>query len=144
MDRNQPAHRSIRLIAVCTLAARTDGACRWCGDPLPVRRRTWCSDRCAEKFWANHWWTLARRAAKRRDRYRCKRCGHKPPSRSHPKYKRLRKTDRLEVNHIQQARGAHRELSCLHHLDNLETLCLACHRGETASQRAQVRTRLIG
>jgi 5-methylcytosine-specific restriction endonuclease McrA len=79
---------------------------------------------------------LARRAAKRRDRYRCTRCGHKPPPRSHPKYKRLRKTDRLEVNHIRQARGAHRALSCLHHLENLETLCLACHQAETRRQRA--------
>jgi DNA-directed RNA polymerase subunit RPC12/RpoP len=95
----------------------------------------WCSDRCAERFWNNHWWTLARRAAKRRDRYRCKRCGHKPPPRSHPTYKRLRKTDRLEVNHIRQALGAHRALSCLHHLENLETLCLDCHREQTAAQR---------
>jgi hypothetical protein len=50
----------------------------------------------------------------------------------------LRKTDRLEVNHIAQARGAHRELSCLHHLDNLETLCLDCHREETAAQRGYI------
>jgi DNA-directed RNA polymerase subunit RPC12/RpoP len=93
----------------------------------------WCSDRCAEAFWNNHWWTLARRAAKKRDKYRCTRCGHKPPPRSHPEYKRLRKTDRLEVNHIEQARGAHKVLSCLHHLANLETLCLGCHREITAA-----------
>jgi DNA-directed RNA polymerase subunit RPC12/RpoP len=114
---------------------RMDGACRWCGDALPPRRRMWCSDRCAEAFWNNHWWTLARRAAKKRDKYRCIRCGHKPPPRSHPKYKHLRKTDRLEVNHIEQARGAHKVLSCLHHLANLETLCLRCHREITATSR---------
>ncbi|HTZ54429.1 MAG TPA: hypothetical protein VMB20_05150 [Candidatus Acidoferrum sp.] len=95
----------------------------------------WCSDRCSERFWSNHWWTLARRAAKKRDKYRCTRCGHEPPKRSHPNYKRLRKTDRLEVNHIAQARGAHRVLSCLHHLANLETLCLDCHHATTAGQR---------
>ena len=34
------------------------GGCAWCGAALPPRRRTWCSDRCAEAFWNNHWWTL--------------------------------------------------------------------------------------
>jgi 5-methylcytosine-specific restriction endonuclease McrA len=136
MDRKQPAHRSRELIEICSLAARVEGACRWCGAELPKRRRTWCSDRCADRFWKNHWWTLARRAVKRRDNYRCTRCGHKPPARSDPRYKRLRATDRLEVNHIEPARGAHRALSCLHHLDNLEALCLACHRAVTGEQRA--------
>jgi len=112
-----------------------EGACRWCGAVLPPRRRTWCSDRCATRFWNNHWWTLARRAAKRRDKYVCKRCGHKPLGRSHPQYRSRRKIDRLEVNHIEQALGAHRRLSCLHHLGNLETLCLSCHNAETESQR---------
>ncbi|HTU71750.1 MAG TPA: hypothetical protein VMF11_15715 [Candidatus Baltobacteraceae bacterium] len=135
MDRNQPAHRSRDLISACALTACIDGACRWCGAQLPQRRRTWCSDRCADAFWKNHWWSLARVAAKRRDRYRCKRCGHKPIARSHPHYRKRRKTDRLEVNHIAQARGAHRSLSCLHHLTNLETLCLQCHKTETARQR---------
>ena len=79
MDRKQPAHRSGQLVEFCVLAARTDGQCRWCASELPHRRKMWCSDRCADRFWNNHWWTLARRAAKRRDRYRCKRCGHKPP-----------------------------------------------------------------
>jgi hypothetical protein len=33
------------------------------------------------------------------------------------------------------ALGAHGTLSCLHHLENLETLCVACHKGETAATR---------
>jgi 5-methylcytosine-specific restriction endonuclease McrA len=136
MDRKQPPHRSRELIETCSLVKRVDGACRWCGDPLPKRRRVWCSDRCAERFWNNHWWTLARRAVKRRDKYRCTRCGHKPPGRSDPRYRALRATDRLEVNHIEQARGAHRRLSCLHHLQNLETLCLQCHKAVTGAQRS--------
>lgn len=41
----------------------------------------------------------------------------------------------LEVNHIQPCLGAHRENSCLHHLDGLETLCHPCHLEETARQR---------
>lgn len=48
-------------------------------------------------------------------------------------YRTLRRTERLEVNHIEQARGRHRELSCIHHLVNLETLCSDCHKDHTAS-----------
>lgn len=43
--------------------------------------------------------------------------------------------DRLEVNHREPALGAHGTLSCLHHLDNLETLCVACHRETTIATR---------
>jgi hypothetical protein len=43
--------------------------------------------------------------------------------------------NRLEVNHRQPALGAHRTLSCVHHLENLETLCVACHRETTAAMR---------
>jgi len=123
------------LIAACRLATGAAGECRWCGAALPARRKTWCSERCSDGFWNNHWWTLARRVAKKRDKYRCTRCGHKPLGRSDPRYRKRRATDRLEVNHIVAAGGAHRVLSCLHHLDNLETLCLECHRERTAAQR---------
>ncbi len=127
--------KSAALLSQCVLANQTGDGCAWCGSPLPKRRRTWCSDRCADRFWHNHWWSLARRAAKRRDKYACRRCGHKPPKRTDPQYRKRRKTERLEVNHIEQARGAHRSLSCIHHLVNLETLCVACHKDETAGQR---------
>lgn len=43
--------------------------------------------------------------------------------------------NRLEVNHREPAMGAHRTLSCVHHLENLETLCVACHRETTAAMR---------
>ena len=45
-----------------------------------------------------------------------------------------RPANRLEVNHRQPALGAHRTLSCVHHLENLETLCVACHRATTAAR----------
>ena len=140
------APQSVGLLAVCALARGAPGACGWCGAALPSRRRTWCSDACADDFWRNHWWSLARRAAKRRDRYRCRHCGQpQPPRPSRRRFPREadfraamrtwrseRKTRRLEVNHRLPARGAHRSLSCLHHLDNLETLCTGCHRAVTA------------
>ena len=157
----RPARRRVRrptkrdaLIAVCTLARSHDGdACAWCGAALPPRRRSWCSDRCGDEFWANHWWSVARRTAKRRDRYRCKRCGAKPPKRpvqsaftSRAKYlaamrawRKAKRTTRLEVNHIVPCRGKHATLDCAHHLDNLETLCPACHKVHTSALRAPAR-----
>lgn len=141
--------KSARLLADCTLARPASGGCAWCGEPLPKRRRSWCSDRCNDAFWTNHWWSLARRAAKRRDKYRCSLCGHVPPKRptrrthaSDRAYKaamsvwrKARKTDRLEVNHREACNGAHGEISCSHHLDNLETLCVDCHKLHTSTLR---------
>jgi hypothetical protein len=139
------------LLAVCSLAPPlAEGACAWCAAPLPPRRRTWCSDRCGDAFWANHWWSVARRTAKRRDKYRCRRCGANAPKRpvkarfaTHEAYlaairawRAAKRTDRLEVNHIVPAQGRHRMLDCAHHLENLETLCAACHKQHTAALRA--------
>ena len=127
------------LLEACALARPAEGGCRWCGSPLPKGRRAWCAERCSRDFWTNHWWTLARRAAKRRDRYTCARCGHRPPPRpargaALRAWKRRRVDERLEVNHLVPCLGAHGELSCSHHLGNLETLCAPCHRALTADQ----------
>jgi len=139
--------KSAALLAVCPLAHAASGGCAWCGSSLPPRRRTWCADACATAFWNNHWWTAARAAAKRRDRYRCVRCGERAPVRPTRKrhsserayrdamraWRAARKTGRVEVNHRVPCRGKHRTLGCEHHLENLETLCAACHKAETAA-----------
>jgi len=141
--------KSAALLAACPLAHSHAGGCAWCGAALPPRRRTWCSDRCGTAFWTNHWWTLARGAAKRRDQYRCKRCGAaaaKRPNRTKAAslstyrtamraWRNARKQSRMEVNHRVPCRGAHGSLSCAHHLDNLETLCPTCHREYTSAVR---------
>jgi hypothetical protein len=46
-----------------------------------------------------------------------------------------RAENRVEVNHRRPALGAHGTLSCIHHLENLETLCVACHKSFTAAGR---------
>ncbi|MBD5655337.1 MAG: hypothetical protein IAI50_09155 [Candidatus Eremiobacteraeota bacterium] len=142
------APKSALLLRSCTDAAfGGEDRCGWCGEPRPGRRRTWCSERCATRFWTNHWWSLARSAAKRRDKYRCVRCGHalpkRPSRKAYPReaayrtamrlWRANRKLERLEVNHISPALGAHRTLSCVHHLANLETLCMPCHLAFTRS-----------
>jgi 5-methylcytosine-specific restriction endonuclease McrA len=141
------------LLAVCSLAPTVaSGGCAWCGAALPARRRSWCSDRCGELFWSNHWWSVARRTVKRRDRYRCRSCGANGPKRpvrtkhaTHRAYlaamrawRKAKLVARLEVNHIVPCAGRHTELSCAHHLDNLETLCMPCHKVHTSALRARV------
>lgn len=86
----------------------------------------------------NHWWTLARQAAKKRDKRACRRCGWKPEPRpargaALSLWRRGRRYARLEVNHIEPCLGAHGTLSCAHHADNLETLCVPCHRLHTGA-----------
>ncbi|NNN05611.1 MAG: hypothetical protein HKL90_06895 [Elusimicrobia bacterium] len=143
----KPAAKSTLLVAQCALARPSTGGCAWCGTSLPPGRRAWCGKVCADEFWKNHWWTLARRAAKRRDRRRCVRCGAAPPPRPSARnfptrdahraalraWRGRRRDERLEVNHILPCRGTHGTLSCRHHLDNLETLCVACHRRHTSA-----------
>lgn len=94
--------------------------CDFCGKDLVGRRKRWCSDPCSKKWWTNHVYRMARKAAKRRDGYRCVKCGSR---------------DKLEVNHIKPCLGAHAKKGCWHHLDNLETLCHEHHLEETKRQR---------
>lgn len=130
------------LTASCPLARPAPGGCSWCGAALPPSRRVWCGPKCAAAFADNHWWRKARRAAKRRDKRRCARCGHAPAPRPGPaKFSRRRDylaalrawrasrpADRLEVHHRAPCRGGHDAPGCVHHLENLETLCVPCHR----------------
>jgi hypothetical protein len=94
----------------------TKGRCRWCNDPIGLRRRRWCSDKCNDLYRDNHWWHNAKKRARRRDKYRCVKCG-------------ATKKDgtRLEVNHIVPILGRHDESGCHHHIDGLETVCRPCH-----------------
>ena len=48
-------------------------------------------------------------------------------------WRAAKRTARLEVNHKIPCAGKHGELSCAHHLDNLESLCPACHKQHTAA-----------
>lgn len=149
-----PLPKRASLVAGCMLARPAVDGCAWCGAALPPRRRTWCSERCSTTFWTNHWWTLARRAAKRRDRYRCCACGCPAPKRpgqasfatasayraAMRTWRAAKKTQRMEVNHRIPCRGKHSTLSCDHHLDNLETLCVACHKVLTLDDRRLTRS----
>lgn len=96
--------------------------CSWCGAKLSKNKKKWCSIKCSTAYRENHHWNAARKAAKKRDGYKCTKCGS---------------TKRLEVNHIEPCLGKHSECGCWHHQDNLETLCNPCHTDITKIQRAE-------
>jgi hypothetical protein len=50
-------------------------------------------------------------------------------------WRAARAENRVEVNHRRPALGAHAMLSCIHHLENLETLCVDCHKIFTSTTR---------
>ncbi len=115
--------------SVCRLAS--------CRAPLPPRRTAYCSEEHAREFERNHVWLHARRAARRRARWACERCGFKPSEiRKDPAARRAfpRHELRLEVNHILPLVGSYRTVTCLNHQSNLEVLCHRCHLTVTREQ----------
>jgi hypothetical protein len=118
----------------------TEKVCRLatCRAPLPPRRTAYCCDRHAREFERNHVWLAARRAARRRARWACERCGFKPSEvRKDREARRAfsRFELRLEVNHILPLAGSYRSVTCLNHQTNLEVLCHRCHLLVTKDQR---------
>jgi 5-methylcytosine-specific restriction endonuclease McrA len=131
---------------------RQQGQCTWCGKPVSGRRRTWCSDECVTAFLIQHSWPYVRRAVELRDGGVCCRCGT-DTVRLRQFVRRMQSRDReaglalwrfyrslgfpghtardwWEANHkIPRREGGTNDL------DNLETLCLPCHKAETAAQR---------
>lgn len=110
--------------------------CDGCGKPLSKRAHRWCVGNCADLYWQNHRYTLARQACLARSVARFKRLSAR---RLVPTHWRCAKcgahTKHPEVNHIQPALGRHSAESCIHHQENLEVLCHDCHVGETRRQR---------
>ncbi len=43
----------------------------------------------------------------------------------------------MEVNHIEPLNGRGYHIGCVHHLDNLQTLCHGCHGKVTLQQRSE-------
>lgn len=88
------------------------GCCTVCGHTLTGRRTRYCSKQCSDWWYANHWWGTAREVALRRDGRLCVRCG----------------ASATDVDHIRERKGTpkHRP-TCLHHQDNLRSLCHDCH-----------------
>ena len=75
-------------------------------------------------FVANHRWTQAKAAAKKRVTfYKCERCQSF--------------VEKVEVNHIVPCKGRHGAWGCHHHQANLNVLCKPCHLETTKKQREE-------
>lgn len=104
--------------------------CIWCGNPLPSRRRSYCSDACRDARW-HKYWSDATETAK-------KAVGYRPmmwPAiaaeqiRLYPSCSRCGSVQNLEAHHIRPLHsGGSNELS------NLITLCHDCHRAQHKSK----------
>lgn len=107
------ATTSDEYLLTCSASRWVGGAhrCRWCDTELPPGRTRWCSGECASAVGLNHFWTKARAAVMLRDDGVCQRCG----------------AIAVEVHHREPCKGV-RTAGCQHHLENLESLCLLCHK----------------
>lgn len=116
-----------RSMETCEMRPRDHGpgTCDACGAPLPGKRRRWCSDECADRWWGNHTWSWARSLAIRLAG------GHEAPCATCGRIVGYRG----EVNHRDPREGRGYGPGCHNHQDNLEVLCHDCHAAETTRQR---------
>lgn len=119
-------------IVHCELAYgdRHDGRCTWCGEPVPPRRRRFCSALCSHLFAENHYWSTARPTALALAGYAC----------TDELCSATELTALIEVHHLSgppgRARYGH---GCHNHQSNLAVLCNGHHWNETRWERARGR-----
>lgn len=133
------------------LHARQPGQCTWCGKPVGKGRRTWCSAACVEAFRDQYDWQACRRKVGKRDHGVCARCGA-DTQKQYRIMSWLRRAHELSSHEIREVAAVlgvpvhyrafweahHREARHEgggHNLDNIETVCIECHKAETAAQR---------
>lgn len=104
------------------------GTCRYCKQPVPPRRFTWCSDACIRAYRLETDWGLIRATIMDRDRYRCVLCGAADPDRG----------PLLQVDHIVELADG----GSFHDPANLRTLCIPCHKSKTWEARRARRARM--
>lgn len=92
--------------------------CRWCHEPVPKGRRTFCSDGCVHEYRIRSDPGYVRHCVYQRDHGVCAECGQQfPPSIG------------WEADHIIPVSEGGGECG----LENYRTLCIPCHRQETAT-----------
>jgi len=105
-------------IAVCT-GYENKGICRWCGGPLPdKRRKAYCSNKCQNNYEKTYIWPIARLEALKRANYKCQKEG------CHVDVKEMWES---AVHHIIPLNGSYRFANPLNHPDNLIVLCRKHH-----------------
>lgn len=136
--------RTPRNHMTCELYTTIPGCCTWCGKELRGRQKRWCSKACSRANTRNHRWTQAKAAAKQEAAWHQCKNAYSVDDRTvydgeeHTWFGPegcLIFTRKPEVNHIIPCKGQHGKWGCHHHSDNLEVLCIPCHKAETARQR---------
>jgi hypothetical protein len=117
-----------------------EGTCRWCGESTgmtlkgkPSKSR-W-HPKCLLDYKLLFWATTTRRAVWKRDNGVCKECGTQCSRKGKPKW---------HMDHILPLIEANGNINYWR-LENLQTLCVICHKKKTAneaSERATVRKTL--
>jgi len=129
-----------RFMRLTDLPKQPKGHCRWCGNPVPKGRRRWCSQRCVDEFTIRAWPSHVRHIVFRRDKGVCAIC-HIDNEAERAKVAEARQEGwrqrkaalRWEVDHIVPVGDGGGGCG----LDNLQTLCVPCHRAKTARQAAE-------
>ncbi len=134
---------------------RKKGECTWCGEPVGKGRSKWCSQKCVNTFRELHDWSHVRSHVFDRDQGICQQCGtdcdrisrlaalvrrgidgwesfrHMEAFYRSLGFHRLYGIDLWQADHIvPRVQGGGDELT------NLQTLCVPCHKGVTATQAA--------
>lgn len=113
------------LKTVCT-GYENQGICSMCAGELPKRRRSYCSEACADLYVSLFFWGQAYRDAKERANHKCQRCGITERGIYKLVYPHWEIAG-LEVHHIIPLNGAFRAWSPLNMPWNLRALCHECH-----------------
>lgn len=64
-----------RWLSLRDLPKRPEGECRWCGGPVPARRRRWCGQACVDQYLIRASAAHVRQKVHARDRGVCAKCG---------------------------------------------------------------------
>lgn len=108
------------------------GHCYMCGNDLPKRRRSYCSNECSELYANLFFWDYAKRNEIHSAHWRCRRCGVN-----------LRHWyGDSQVHHIEPINGSYRVWNVLNVPWNLRLLCSECHLIEQAECRYKEKHKL--
>lgn len=142
------AHKFQRKLSVSDLPPVPKKHCRWCGEPCPGKRRNWCSQVCVDEYMIRSSPSAVSRAIWARDRGVCALCGLDTSllrSETRRYFKLLRDCHIHGTPNRQGPWKTHGRLWEADHvipviegggccgLDGYRTLCLPCHRRETAA-----------
>ena len=114
--------------------------CRWCDQPVPRGRQSWCSKKCVEEWRERGDWNHIRRKIIERDKV-CQMCGGQRYHRDYeiktdPRYpSRIAQTVLTrgwDVDHIVAVEDGGTDDPA-----NLRLLCRRCHKERTALQRRE-------